>query len=361
MLEIINHVISRQEVLSVLNLVSRNILDTSQLKPTSFIQLTPRNDALSDLTHDVVIFDICLDEVDSPEQFSKIKYKLSLFEYACVIIIHSERNFNNSRNNYIQLSNNKLKLISYLSENSQIEFLATQSLSNPFSSVMILRKSFSYVPSPLNLVKHLYARELARMHQFKTAHNLGHYSDELLREVTSIAPFLNQKRHAIDVGARHGVFTYHLLSNGFKKVSAFEVNPDFRESFFANVDSERTDFYNIGLYDRNTTIHFEGRIGKGIKEIGGQGRTVYSIDSFCFTEVDLIKIDVDGCDRQILRGCKETIKKCLPVVFIETENVQLKYDPEGLDNLAQIYSWLLTDFNYKIAFSGRNTLLVPND
>jgi len=362
MLQIINQVISRQETFSVLNLCSSSIFDSSKLSSSSFINITQSYELeFLNKRHDVLIQDISLDLLDTDESFKSVYSSLSLFEYAGIIILHSEAGFQNEKNHYLKLSANKKTLLQYFTSNFDIEFCATASLANPFSLIVVLRNADGYAPSPLNVVKNLYDYHSAHKCDFKTAHNLNHYSDQLKDEVNSILPFIKQKRHAIDVGARHGVFTHHLLSNGFKKVTSFEVNPDFRESFFTNTDSKSVSFYNLGLFDKNTTINFEGRLGKGIKSVGAQGRNVYSLDSFDLKEVDLIKIDVDGCDRQILRGCRRTIEAHKPAVFIETEEVQLKHDPEGLSDLTQIYGYLLADLNYKVVFSDRNTLLIPND
>ena len=309
----------------------------------------------------MLIQDISLDLLDTDENFNSVYSSLSLFDYAGIIILHSEAGFQNQKNHYVKLSATKMTLLQYFTSNYDVEFCATASLANPFSLVVVLRNAKSYTPSPINVVKNLYDHENSLKCNFRTAHGLNHYSDQLKDEVNSLLPFLTQKRHAIDVGARHGVFTHHLLNNGFKKVTSFEVNPDFRESFFANTDSRSVNFFNVGLFDKNTTINFEGRLGKGIKSVGGAGRNVYSLDSFDLKEVDLIKIDVDGCDRQILRGCRRTIEAHKPAVFIETEEVQLKHDPEGLIDLSQIYDYLLADLNYKVVLSGRNTLLIPND
>ena len=126
--------------------------------------------------------------------------------------------------------------------------------------------------------------------------------------------------------------------------------------FHANID-----FYNIGLFDSETRIKFSGRAGKQIQSIGKDGLEVYSLDYFNFKEVDLIKIDVDGCERQILRGARNTIIKHRPVLHIETEEIQLKFDPEGLNKLEDIYSWLLNELDYTSITLERNTILHPKN
>jgi FkbM family methyltransferase len=182
---------------------------------------------------------------------------------------------------------------------------------------------------------------------------------ELTKELDEIKPFIKKKRHVIDVGARHGQYTRACLNDGFAKVSSFELVEIYREAFFKNVDTDKVDLYNVGVYAKTMLIHFNGRAGKGIQQLGTElGQQVFSIDDFNLKDVDLIKIDVDGCDRQVLRGARRTIEKYFPVVQIECSEMQLRYDPEDLKNLEDIYQWLINDFGYKVGKQGhQNTIL----
>jgi len=42
-----------------------------------------------------------------------------------------------------------------------------------------------------------------------------------------------------------------------------------------------------------------------------------SIDSFGYTDLDLLKIDTEGAERQILSGARGTVERCLPRVMVE--------------------------------------------
>lgn len=227
----------------------------------------------------------------------------------------------------------------------------------PLDSIIFVKAKETLVkPGPLRVQKKCFDADAQLRGNFHVAK--GFKADDLTSELAECLPFIKNRKRAIDVGARHGAFTRALLLNGFEQVSSFELVAHFREAFLKNVDTDKVDFFNVGLFERATVINFEGRAGKGIKEVGGNsGQLVYCIDDFELENVGLIKIDVDGCDRQILRGARKTIEKYLPVVHVETEDIQLKYDPEGLKNLEDIYQWLIIDLGYKVGHKDRNTVL----
>jgi FkbM family methyltransferase len=43
-----------------------------------------------------------------------------------------------------------------------------------------------------------------------------------------------------------------------------------------------------------------------------------TIDRFEFPRADLMKIDVEGMELQVLEGSTQTIRRCRPVLFVET-------------------------------------------
>jgi CO dehydrogenase/acetyl-CoA synthase delta subunit len=47
---------------------------------------------------------------------------------------------------------------------------------------------------------------------------------------------------------------------------------------------------------------------------------LYTIDEFNFSDIDYIKIDVDGYELNVLQGAVNTIKKYNPLLVVEQEN-----------------------------------------
>jgi len=125
---------------------------------------------------------------------------------------------------------------------------------------------------------------------------------------------VKQWRNAIDVGANVGQWT-RPLAEKFQQVICFEPNPNFRECFNKNITESNVTLWPYGLSDKEHTAQqdFNSTV---LKE--GEGNIeCKTLDSFNLTNVDYIKIDVDGFEVPVLQGAQETIRKNNPVINIE--------------------------------------------
>ena len=125
---------------------------------------------------------------------------------------------------------------------------------------------------------------------------------------------VKQWRNAIDVGANVGEWT-RPLAEKFQQVICFEPNPNFRECFNKNITESNVTLWPYGLSDKEHTAQqdFNSTV---LKE--GEGNIeCRTLDSFNLTNVDYIKIDVDGFEVPVLQGAQETIRKNNPVINIE--------------------------------------------
>ena len=70
------------------------------------------------------------------------------------------------------------------------------------------------------------------------------------------------------------------------------------------------------------------------KESVGKGKIpLKTLDSFNFSDVDLIKIDVEGYEQDILLGALETIEKNRPVLVIEQQKHEYQNDMASLPSI----------------------------
>ena len=76
---------------------------------------------------------------------------------------------------------------------------------------------------------------------------------------------------------------------------------------------------------------------------------VLTLDTLGLERVDLIKLDVEGMEEEALEGAKETIKRCKPVMYIET----VKSDKE------KIIKWCEA-LDYKVIPHGMNVIAIHN-
>ena len=149
--------------------------------------------------------------------------------------------------------------------------------------------------------------------------------------------YVKQWRVCLDIGSNIGQWT-RPLSRKFESVVCFEPNPNFRECFKKNINENNVLLWPVGLSDKehkakqgfNSTVlrNEEGDID------------CRTLDSFALTNVDFVKIDVDGFEIPLLNGAKETLIKNNPVI-----NIEMKKDKRS--NIAQQCEHILQDLGYK--------------
>jgi FkbM family methyltransferase len=151
-------------------------------------------------------------------------------------------------------------------------------------------------------------------------------------EIAHLPRLVGEGRRAIDIGANRGVYSYW-LSRCCDHVEAFEPNPDpaerIRRSAIANVhlhdealsDCKGEAEFRVPRHYRGGVDHPGGRLGD-IDDAGVAARfttLLARLDDFTFSDVDFIKIDVEGHEEKVLDGAMETIGRCRPAVLIELE------------------------------------------
>ena len=126
--------------------------------------------------------------------------------------------------------------------------------------------------------------------------------------------YVKSFRLCLDIGSNIGQWT-RPLSKKFEKVICFEPNKNFIECFNKNITENNVVLYNYGLSDKEHTAKQEGSTTILKNEPGDV--ECKTLDSFNFTDVDLIKIDVDGFELQCVKGAVQTLTDNNPVLNIE--------------------------------------------
>jgi FkbM family methyltransferase len=126
--------------------------------------------------------------------------------------------------------------------------------------------------------------------------------------------FVRKWRVCLDIGSNIGQWT-RPLAEKFASVICFEPNPNFRECFEKNITARNVLLWPYGLSDKagTATQDFNSTVLRN--EPGDIN--LRTLDSFGLTEVDLIKIDVDGSEVPLLNGARETLKRNNPIINIE--------------------------------------------
>jgi len=149
-----------------------------------------------------------------------------------------------------------------------------------------------------------------------------------------------QFRNSIDVGANIGVMTLRMM-NTFESVQSFEPMLDD----YLKANSKNNNIHSFGLGDSNQELTMQLAIlNSGMTKIATRNKNnkdrIYNIevkklDSFKFTNVDFIKIDVEGYEWEVILGGKETIENNLPVLMIELHK-DYKHKQRAIDYLKSL-------------------------
>jgi len=163
----------------------------------------------------------------------------------------------------------------------------------------------------------------------------GGYVKKTLKKGRPWEPYLIEEfeKHVVpgttilDVGAHIGSLTLPLarIVGAKGRVYAFEPQRKiFRELVY---NLELNEIVNVtplrfaassepGIIEMSSNHADDGIVAVGKKK-GGETAEARTIDSFGFSNVSVIKIDVEGHEALVLKGAEETIKALHPVIFVE--------------------------------------------
>ena len=140
-----------------------------------------------------------------------------------------------------------------------------------------------------------------------------------------------QRRTALDVGGHVGFWSYY-LALAFQRVHAFEPNELFAQCFERNVRAKGVTLHRVALGESERKIALEvdpENTGATHIRAGVEGTIpMRRLDDFAFQDVDFLKVDVEGFERQVLEGGRETLARCRPVVIVEQKDFAGRYGGE---------------------------------
>jgi FkbM family methyltransferase len=158
----------------------------------------------------------------------------------------------------------------------------------------------------------------------------GHFE----REFWLIPIFCDKGKTAIDVGANEGMYSYYMAKFS-SNVIAFEPNTDLwghlrrllgrdfhlEAAALSGTSSKamlRVDRSNTGV----STIEERNALScvKDKQALVSRVVETRTLDSFHFTNISMIKIDVEGHEEAVIEGARDTIQRNRPVLIIESED-----------------------------------------
>jgi len=137
---------------------------------------------------------------------------------------------------------------------------------------------------------------------------------------------------AIDIGANLGFYSLR-LSRCNRQVEAFEPNPACLKPLRA-YRGHNIRIHPMALSSRSATATLNVPRDKGLHGFGSLNRldaleadavpvSTARLDDFAFTGVSLVKIDVEGHEREVIRGARETLLRERPNLLVEIEQRHL--------------------------------------
>lgn len=153
-----------------------------------------------------------------------------------------------------------------------------------------------------------------------------------------------QKRNCIDIGANVGLWSCDLVKS-FENVIAFEPVAEFRECFLKNVKQTNFIIHPVALGRSESLIEMnivQGNTGHSHinpESVGKGSIPLKTLDSFKFTNIDMIKIDVEGFEEDILYGAMETINFNKPVLVVEQQKHEYKNDMLEMPAIKILEKW----------------------
>ena len=153
---------------------------------------------------------------------------------------------------------------------------------------------------------------------------------------------INHWRVAVDVGAHTGFWTKEMAAR-FEVVHAFEPADDSFECLSANLAG----CANVTLYHAAAGLKAgfcflkedarrPGNTGARFIEPTVGETPMKAIDDLELPHCDFLKIDVEGFEYQVLRGAMQTIRRCQPVISMETDKPFAKVRYGVSDNKAEL-------------------------
>lgn len=160
-----------------------------------------------------------------------------------------------------------------------------------------------------------------------------YYAQKFLGALEPEMKFLSElsgaRRIVLDIGANKGIYAY-ALSKVADKVICFEPIPQCAE-YIKNFESNKIEVLNIALSDTMGKLEFyipilNGRLTLTRASLAKPELPFESIfvdiktlDSFDFSNIDFIKMDVEGFESNVIRGGLETLRKNMPNLLIEID------------------------------------------
>jgi FkbM family methyltransferase len=171
-----------------------------------------------------------------------------------------------------------------------------------------------------------------------------------LRQAAEILRLSRSHITLVDVGANVGQHSL-FMSRHADRVLAFEPNDEVADRLAANIAVNRIENIDLVRCALGSEVT-EARLGSGLDNNSGSRSLVWSLDAekdlivpvACgdvvlaehgIDRVDLLKIDVEGYEKNVFAGMRKTLERDRPVILFELVGAELKAGFRSEDELRE--------------------------
>jgi FkbM family methyltransferase len=146
-------------------------------------------------------------------------------------------------------------------------------------------------------------------------------------------PYIDNFRVALDVGARKAQYAKCLVKD-FDHTHCFEPRRGYLGKFMSTLGEslKKATWHPVALGEKKKYVTMFGAVifnKESNPELAkGQPKLIVKqkvLDDYNFSDVDYLKIDVEGHELNVLKGAMKTIERCKPLVVIEQNHITEQY------------------------------------
>lgn len=156
----------------------------------------------------------------------------------------------------------------------------------------------------------------------------------------------------VDAGAYHGDTVKKFADfqhQEYQKVFAFEMDRKNFEAINRSLFDERVQFYHYGLWSEKRTASFlSSQMASSLSEIGCQKAQTITLDEVIGQErVTLIKMDIEGAEKEALKGAQATIRREKPDLA-----VCVYHKPEDIWEIPLLLADMVSGYRFYLRHHG---------
>lgn len=194
-------------------------------------------------------------------------------------------------------------------------------LSRTFVNYFLLHKGFNHEEEVKDLIKVRIDGITFNVRKNNFIHDIHHY---LLRQEINVRKWFTFKEGDVfvDVGAYIGAYTLRAAKSRCI-VYSFEPNPNSYKLLSLNVFDNKFDnvkLYNVALGNKEGEVIISPNFDETFVSTKGYKVKMMSLDSLDFNKIDLLKIDVEGFEKEVLLGSESTLDRTDKVIIEVHEN-----------------------------------------